>query len=48
MAKIQKIDKKLELRLDQLNSERSAIEQEIESVSKVIEDNIEKSFDAFS
>ncbi|MBQ8634918.1 hypothetical protein IJ425_02040 [bacterium] len=46
--KVQSIDKKLELKLDQLESERSAIETEIESVSKVIEKNIETSFSAFS
>lgn len=46
--KIQRVDKKLELQLDQLESERSAIQTEIESVSKVIDDNIEGSFKVFS
>ena len=45
--KVQMVDKKLEMRLDQLESERSAIQTEMESVSKVIEDNIEKSFKTF-
>ena len=38
----------LELELDQLETEREAIQTEIESVSKVIDDNIEKSFNTFS
>lgn len=46
--KIQAIDKKLELRLDQLESERSAIQTEMDSVKKVVDDNIEKSFNTFS
>lgn len=46
--KIQSIDKKLELQLDKLESERSAIETEIESVSKVIKDNVESTFKTFS
>lgn len=45
--KVHAIDKKLEMRLDQLESQRSAIQTEIESVSKVIEDNIEQSFKTF-
>lgn len=46
--KVQTIDKKLELQISQLESEREAIQTEIDSVSKVIEDNIESSFKAFS
>lgn len=46
--KIQAIDKKLELRLDQLESERSAISTEMDSVKQVMDDNIESSFNAFS
>ena len=46
--RIQTIDKKLELKLDQLESERSAIQTEIDSVKKVIEDNIEATFNKFS
>ena len=47
-SRLQKIDKMLELELDQLESEREAIQTEIESVEKVIDDNIEKSFNTFS
>ena len=44
----QNLDKKLELRLNQLETERKAIETEVESVSKVIKDNVESSFKVFS
>ena len=47
-AKIQKMDKQLEMELDKLESERTAIQTEIESVSKVIDSNIEQGFKAFS
>lgn len=47
-SRIQTQDKKLELRLDQLESNRQAIQTEIESVEKVVSDNIEKSFNIFS
>lgn len=47
-TKIQKQDKMLELRLTQLESERNAIQTEIESVSKVIGDNITQTFKTFS
>ena len=46
-ARIQKLDKKLELRLDQLETQRSAITTEMESIEKVIQDNIEQSFKTF-
>ena len=46
--KIQNIDKKLELQLNQLETERSAIQTEIDSISKVIDDNVESSFKTFS
>ena len=46
--KIQNIDKKLELQLNQLETERSAIQTEIESISKVLDDNVESSFKTFS
>ena len=45
---IQKEDQQLELRLDQLDTEQNAIAKEMDSVSKVIEDNVEKTFDAFA
>ncbi len=47
-TKIQNIDKKLEMQLNQLETERSAIQTEIESISKVIDDNVESSFKTFS
>lgn len=47
-TKIQKQDKMLELRLTQLESERNAIQTEIDSVSKVIGDNIDQTFKTFS
>lgn len=47
MAKIQNKDKKLELELNQLESERDAINTEIESVQKVLDDNVETSFKSF-
>ena len=46
--KIHAADRKLELRLDQLESNRQAIQTEIESVSKVIDENIEKTFNTLS
>ena len=46
-ARIQKLDKKLELRLDQLETQRSAITTEMESIEKVIQDSIEQSFKTF-
>ena len=46
-ARIQKLDKKLELRLDQLETQRNAITTEMESIEKVIQDNIEQSFKTF-
>ncbi len=46
-ARIQKLDKKLELRLDQLETQRSAITTEMESIEKVIQDNVEQSFKTF-
>ena len=47
-GRIQSEDKKLELRLDQLNTEREALTTEMESVKKVVEDSIESSFKVFS
>jgi len=46
--KVQSIDKKLELKLDQLETNREAIQTEIDSVKKVLEDNVESSFKVFS
>ncbi len=44
---IQSEDKQLELRLQQLDTEQEAISKEMDSVEKVMNDNIEKTFDAF-
>ncbi len=44
---IQAEDKQLELRLQQLDTEQESIKTEMDSVQKVIEDNIQKTFDAF-
>ena len=45
---IQNEDQQLELRLQQLNTEQDAIKTEMDSVSKVIEDNVEKTFKVFA
>ncbi len=45
---IQMEDQQLELRLKQLDTERNALTNEIEAVSKVVKDNVEKSFKTFS
>ena len=44
---IQIQDKDLELRLKQLDTEQNALNTEIDAVSKVVKDNIEKSFKTF-
>ena len=46
-TQIQAQDKKLELELDNIETQRSAVTTEIESVEKVINDNIESTFNAF-
>ena len=48
MQEIQKKDKILELRLEQVQTEESAIETEIESIKQVISKNIEDSFGTFA
>lgn len=48
MTAIQKQDKMLELKLEQVQTEQSAIEKEIESVKNVISKNIESSFKTFT
>ena len=45
---IHRQDKKLELELDNIETQRSAITTEEESVQKVIDDNIEGTFKAFA
>ena len=44
---IQQEDLQLELRLKQLDTEQNALSTEIDAVSKVVKDNIEKSFKTF-
>ena len=44
---IQRQDQNLELRLKQLDTEQYALSTEIDAVSKVVKDNIEKSFKTF-
>lgn len=43
----QRLDKALEMELDKLETERNAIQTEMDSISKVIDDNIEKTFKIF-
>ena len=45
---IQRQDQELELRLKQLDTEQNALNTEIDAVSKVVKDNVEKSFKTFS
>jgi len=47
IEKLQRIDKKFDMQIQQLAAERSAIETEIDSVKKVIDKNIEETFKAF-
>ena len=44
---VQSEDKNLELRLKQLDTEQDAISTDMDSVSKVIEKNVESSFKTF-
>ena len=48
MSIIQQEDKKLELKLQRLDNERTQITTEIEALEKVINDNIEQSYKTFS
>ena len=48
MSLIQSQDKKLELKLQRLDTERTQITTEIEAVKKVINDDIESSYKTFS
>lgn len=47
-AEIQSKDKKMELNLKQIDTEHSALQTEFDSVKKVIDKNIERSFKTFS
>ncbi|MBQ4122409.1 hypothetical protein IJD44_01605 [bacterium] len=48
MVELQRIDKMLEIRLEQVQTEQSAIEKEMESVKKIISKNIESTFKTFT
>ena len=48
MLALQKRDKVLELRLEEVQTEQSAVETELESIKKVIDKNIEDSFKTFA
>lgn len=48
MADIQSKDKRFDLQLQEINTEHEAIQTEIDSVKKVIDKNIERSFKTFS
>ena len=45
---IHRVDQQLELRLKQLETEQNALSVEIDAVTKVIKDNVDKSFKTFS
>ncbi len=47
-TQVQNLDKKLELELDNIETQRTAVSKEQESVEKVIDDNIEGSFNTFA
>ncbi|MCD7780365.1 MAG: hypothetical protein LUH05_06815, partial [Candidatus Gastranaerophilales bacterium] len=48
MKALEKRDKILELRLEQIETEQSSVEKEMESIKTVIDKNIEDSFKTFS
>ena len=48
MSIIQAQDKKLELKLQRLDNERTQITTELEALKKVVGDNIEKTYKTFS
>ncbi len=48
MTDIQKRDKVLELRLEQVQTEESAVEKEVDSIKQVISKNVEDSFGTFA
>lgn len=48
MRELQKQDKLLDLRLEQVQTEESAVEKEIDSIKQIIEKNIEDSFGTFA
>ena len=48
MRELQKQDKLLDLRLEQVQTEESAVEKELDSIKQIIEKNIEDSFGTFA
>jgi hypothetical protein len=48
MMEIQRRDKVLELRLEEVETEQNSVETELESVKKVIDENVENSFKTFA
>lgn len=48
LNRVQRLDKQLELKLNQVETQHKAVETEIESVDKIISNNIEGSFKYFS
>lgn len=48
MTELQNMDKILELRLEQIQTEQSAVEKEMESVKNIISKNIESTFKTFT
>ena len=48
MRKINQKDKQFDLDLSKLETERSALTTQYDSIKKVIEDNIERTFGIFS
>ncbi len=48
MTKLEKRDKILELRLEQVETQQSSVEKELESIKQVIDKNIEDSFGTFA
>lgn len=48
MMRIQKQDKLLELRLEQVQTQQSSVETELESIKQIIDKNIEDSFKTFA
>ena len=48
MARVQRLDKQLETKLNQVETQHKAIETEVESVDKIISNNVQASFKYFS
>ena len=48
MTQIQKQDKLLELRLEQVQTQQESVQTELESIKQVIDKNIEDSFKTFA